>query len=191
MHQLVSVATSINVNPSSPNSFSPVPGLTTATNTAMAHFVATTALIPLSNTQHVINLKLTNNNYLFWHMQMKPYLIGQGVFLFVDGSTPYPSLHDLSNTVFVASATFNYGPSQTFLTWKQQDQLCCPLFQMMFFISRLIVRLLLMFGAHLNMLSPPHPNLESCNCMALFRIFNKMMILSPSTCNALKVCLMN
>ena len=25
-------------------------------------------LLPLSNTQQVINLKLNNNNYLFWHM---------------------------------------------------------------------------------------------------------------------------
>jgi hypothetical protein len=25
-------------------------------------------------------LKLTNTNYLYWRMQMKPYLLGQGVF---------------------------------------------------------------------------------------------------------------
>jgi hypothetical protein len=32
-------------------------------------------------------------------MQMKPYLIGQGVFSFVDGSTMYPSPHsDVSTT---------------------------------------------------------------------------------------------
>ena len=69
--------------------------------------------------------------------------------------------------------------------------LCCPLFQLKFFISWLIVRLLPMFGAPLNLLSPPHPTLGSCNCIALFRIFDKVMILSLSTCNAQKVCLMN
>ena len=77
-------------------------------------------IIPLSNTQHVINLKLTNTNYLFWRMQMKPYLIGQGVFSFVDGSTMCPSPH---SDVSVTSPAFSCGFSPTFLTWKQQDQL--------------------------------------------------------------------
>jgi len=60
-----SAAAGINVNSSPLNSFSPVPGLTTATNTAMAPFTTTVALIPLSNTQQVINLKLTNTNNFF------------------------------------------------------------------------------------------------------------------------------
>jgi len=89
MDQLVSVVAGINVSSPSPNSFSLVPGLTTATNTTMTPSAIIT-LIPLSNTQQVINLKLNNNNYLFWHMQMKSYLIGQGVFSFVDSSTPCP-----------------------------------------------------------------------------------------------------
>jgi len=118
-----SVVVGINVSPSSPTSFSLVPGLTIATNTTMTPSAVTTTLIPLSNTQQVINLKLANNNYLFWCMQMWSYLICQGVFLFVDGSTPCPSPHDLSSTVSAASATFNSSPSQAFLTWKQQDQL--------------------------------------------------------------------
>ena len=63
-------------------------------------------IIPLSNTQHVINLKLTNTNYLFWRMQMKPYLIGQGVFSFVDGSTMCPSPH---SDVSVTSPAFSCG----------------------------------------------------------------------------------
>lgn len=40
------------------------------------------AVVPLSNTHQVISLKLTNNNYLYWRMQMKPYLLGQGVYAF-------------------------------------------------------------------------------------------------------------
>jgi hypothetical protein len=47
-----------------------------ASMTAATAFSAKTVTIPLSNTQQVIYLKLTNTNYLFWHMQMKPYLIG-------------------------------------------------------------------------------------------------------------------
>jgi len=71
----VSVAADINVSPSSPNSFSHVPGLTTTTNTTMAPSVATVALLLFFNTQQVINLKLINNNNLFWHMPMKLYLV--------------------------------------------------------------------------------------------------------------------
>jgi hypothetical protein len=123
MDHTVSTTAGINVSPSSPNSSCPVPGLTTTTNTAMAPSAATTVPIPLSNTQQVINLKLTNNNYLFWRMQMKPYLIDQGVFSFVEGSTPCPSSHDFSSTASAVSANFNSGPCQAFMAWKQQDQL--------------------------------------------------------------------
>jgi len=40
------------------------------------------AVVPLSNTHQVISLKVTNNNYLYWRMQMKPYLLGKGVYAF-------------------------------------------------------------------------------------------------------------
>ncbi|KAJ6733370.1 hypothetical protein OIU74_005177 [Salix koriyanagi] len=93
----------VNASHSSPNSAA------TASNAAMLTSATTAVIVPLSNTQQVINLKLTNNNYLYWRMQMKPYLIGQGVFSFVDGSNPCPSSH--------AAAT------ATVLAWKQQDQL--------------------------------------------------------------------
>jgi len=49
---------------------------------------------------------------------MKAYLIGLGVFLFVDGLTPCSSLHDLASNLSAASANFSYGHSQEFLTWK-------------------------------------------------------------------------
>ena len=117
----------INISPFYPSSFSSIPGMTTTINLAINPFVAITTIIPLSNTQHVINLKLTNTNYLFWRMQMKLYLIGQGVFSFIDWLTTYPSPHDLSSNASAAFANFNYGPSQTFLTWKQQDQLLSAL----------------------------------------------------------------
>ena len=43
--------------------------------------------------------------------------------MFVDGSIPCPSSHDLSSTTSVVSTTFNSEPYQAFLAWKQQDQL--------------------------------------------------------------------
>jgi hypothetical protein len=51
-------------------------------------------------------------------MQMKPYLLGQGVFHFVDGSMPCPPSHIFYNSVGSSSII-----SPSFLRWKQQDQL--------------------------------------------------------------------
>jgi hypothetical protein len=48
---------------------------------------------------------------------MKPYLLGQGVFGFVDGSNSCPSPHIL------AADGVSLQVSQLFLRWKQQDQL--------------------------------------------------------------------
>jgi len=50
-------------------------------------------------------------------MQMKPYLLGQGVFGFVDGSNSCLSPHIL------ATDGVSLQVSQHFLRWKQQDQL--------------------------------------------------------------------
>ncbi|KAJ6969913.1 hypothetical protein NC653_034466 [Populus alba x Populus x berolinensis] len=77
-----------------------------------------TTMVPLSNTHHVVSLKLMNTNYLYWRMQMKPYLLGQGVFHFVDGSLPCPPSHMID-----ASAGSSSAISPSFLRWKQQDQL--------------------------------------------------------------------
>jgi hypothetical protein len=78
----------------------------------------TPAIIALSNTHQVVLLKLTNTNYLYWRMQMKPYLLGQGVFHFVDGSMSCPPSH-VSNSSAGPSFTIN----TFFLYWKQQYQL--------------------------------------------------------------------
>jgi len=78
----------------------------------------TPAIVALSNTHQVVSLKLTNTNYLYWRMQMKPYLLGQGVFHFVDGSMSCPPSHVFDNFV---GPSFTISPS--FLHWKQQDQL--------------------------------------------------------------------
>jgi hypothetical protein len=45
------------------------------------------------------------------------------VFSFVNGSHSCPSPLDLSSHSTAASTNINFGPSQAFLTWKQQDQL--------------------------------------------------------------------
>jgi hypothetical protein len=78
----------------------------------------TLAIVPLANTHQVVLLKLTNTNYLYWRMQMKPYLLGQGVFHFVDGSVLCPPSH-----IFYSSVGSSAIISPSFLRWKQHDQL--------------------------------------------------------------------
>jgi len=50
-------------------------------------------------------------------MQMLPYLLGQGVFGFVDGSNTCPSTHVLAHD----GISLQVNP--LFQTWKQQDHL--------------------------------------------------------------------
>jgi len=49
---------------------------------------------------------------------MKPYLLGQGVFHFVDGSVPCPPFYIFGNSTGSSSII-----SPSFLCWKQHDQL--------------------------------------------------------------------
>jgi hypothetical protein len=84
---------------------------------AKATTASAMAIVSLSHTHQVIFLKLTNTNYLYWRMQMKPYLLGQEVFSFVDGSNSCPSPH------IPAADGVSLQVSQHFLRWKQQNQL--------------------------------------------------------------------
>jgi len=70
----------------------------------------TTAIVPLTNTHQVVSLKLTNTNYLYWRMQMKPYLFGQSVFHFVDGLVSCPPSY-----IFYSSAASSSTISPFFL----------------------------------------------------------------------------
>jgi hypothetical protein len=51
-------------------------------------------------------------------MQMKPHLLGQGIFHFIDGSVPCPPSHVSDGSVGSSSTM-----SPSFLCWKQHDQL--------------------------------------------------------------------
>jgi hypothetical protein len=72
--------------PSSAPIVSVLPGLPFAASIVPNTHLHGAAVVPLSNTHQVISLKLTTNNYLYWKRQIKPYLLGQGVYAFVDGS---------------------------------------------------------------------------------------------------------
>ena len=77
----------------------------------------TPSIVVLSNTHQVVSLKLTTTNYLYWRILIKPYLLGQDVFHFVDGSIPCPPYH-VSDCSDGSSLAIN--PS--FLRWKQHNQ---------------------------------------------------------------------
>ncbi|KAL3571040.1 hypothetical protein D5086_028289 [Populus alba] len=103
--------------PSSAPIVSVLPGLPSAASIIPnTHFHGAT-VVPLSNTHQVMSLKLTTNNYLYWRMQIKPYLLIQGVYAFLNGSYPCPALY--------VTATNTVAPdiNPFFLLWKQQDQL--------------------------------------------------------------------
>jgi hypothetical protein len=44
----------------------------------------------LSPIQHLITIKLNRDNYLLWKAQIIPYLKGQHLFGFIDGTQPTP-----------------------------------------------------------------------------------------------------
>jgi hypothetical protein len=72
------------------------------------------SIISVSHTHQVISLKLTNTNYLYWCLQMLSYLLGQGVFGFVDGSNTSSSTHVLAHD----GISLQVNP--LFQIWKQQ-----------------------------------------------------------------------
>lgn len=77
--------------------------------------------LPNPSLSHAIYIKLTPENYLLWKTQLIPYLHGQCLFQFVDGSLPPPKLDLPDGTI-----------NSAYDTWIQQDQ---------FFISALILSL--------------------------------------------------
>ena len=67
---------------------------------------------------HLITIKLTRDNYLLWRAQILPYLKGQHLFGYIDGSISPPPQ-------FLSPTTDNPQPetNPSFLTWQSQDQL--------------------------------------------------------------------
>jgi len=48
------------------------------------------ASIPIQNVHHHISEKLTQENYILWQFLMVPFLEGQNLFGYVDGTLPQP-----------------------------------------------------------------------------------------------------
>ncbi|KAK0579109.1 hypothetical protein LWI29_021252 [Acer saccharum] len=75
---------------------------------------ATTFSVP--NITHIVSVKLTDTNYLLWQTQIKPFLIGQNYWHFIDGSFPQPSQ-------FLPQIEGKPAePNPDYTTWFQTDQ---------------------------------------------------------------------
>ncbi|XP_019193791.1 PREDICTED: uncharacterized protein LOC109187873 [Ipomoea nil] len=69
----------------------------------------------LHQAHHYISLKLTATNYLFWRAQLVPFLRGQNLYGYVDGTLPCPP-----ETLAGTSTTPAINPLHAI--WVQQDQ---------------------------------------------------------------------
>jgi len=155
------------------------------------HIMRTTpSIVVLSNTHQVVSLKLTTTNYLYWWMQMKSYLIGQGVFHFIDGLVSCPPSH-VSNCSDGSSSAIN--PS--FLHWKQHDQLI--LNALLSSLSMDVLHLVVDCQTSSCVWRTLEKTLASpliltlCNFMGLFKIFGKEMFQLLHTCSTPSYYLMN
>uniref|UniRef100_A0A2N9FQA8 Retrotransposon Copia-like N-terminal domain-containing protein n=1 Tax=Fagus sylvatica TaxID=28930 RepID=A0A2N9FQA8_FAGSY len=73
----------------------------------------------LTPIQHLIIIKLNRDNYLLWKAQIVPYLKGQHLFSFIDGSLPAPPSFLPPTSTEITQATLN----PAFATWQSQDQM--------------------------------------------------------------------
>ncbi|KAF5459493.1 hypothetical protein F2P56_023434, partial [Juglans regia] len=73
--------------------------------------------------QSLVTIKLSSENYLLWRTQITPYLRGQRLFGYVDGSHHQPTQY-ISNP---AAATSTTAPplllNPEFTNWFDQDQI--------------------------------------------------------------------
>ncbi len=64
-----------------------LPIMSSSTDSAISSTYTPTSLTPV---HHLITIKLTRDNYLLWRAQIVPYLRGQHLYGFLDGSTVAP-----------------------------------------------------------------------------------------------------
>ena len=88
--------------------------MASASSTTASTITSPSVPTSLTAVHHLITIKLTRDNYLLWKAQIVPYLRGQYLFGFIDGSRPAPS---------PVSASDSDEPNPDFQAWHLQDQL--------------------------------------------------------------------
>ncbi|KAJ0962599.1 hypothetical protein J5N97_027721 [Dioscorea zingiberensis] len=76
-------------------------------------------LLPTPSFNHLINVKLTRENYLLWKVQFMPYLRSQQLLGYVDGSTACPA----KTVTQTMESGATQVPNPDYKVWLQQDQL--------------------------------------------------------------------
>uniref|UniRef100_A0A2N9HTS2 Reverse transcriptase Ty1/copia-type domain-containing protein n=1 Tax=Fagus sylvatica TaxID=28930 RepID=A0A2N9HTS2_FAGSY len=90
--------------------------MSSSTDSAISSTYTPTSLTPV---HHLITIKLTRDNYLLWRAQIVPYLRGQHLYGFLDGSTVAP----LPTISLVTDGLTTTAPNPVFTSWHLQDQL--------------------------------------------------------------------
>jgi hypothetical protein len=76
--------------------------------------------ISIPNISHLVSVKLSDTNYLVWESQVKPFLLGQNLWRFIDGSHPCPSPILLPSDKSESSTSSSTNPN--YVSWFQTDQ---------------------------------------------------------------------
>ena len=61
-----------------------------SSSTSVVNTATSSSPTSLTTIHHLITIKLTRDNYLLWKAQIVPYLKGQHLFGYLDGSNPTP-----------------------------------------------------------------------------------------------------
>ena len=86
--------------------------LSTTVNSSSSTTNSSTTTPNPANTSHFLSVKLTPDNYLIWRAQIQPYLYGQRLFGYIDGTIPEPPRRGPDGS-----------PNPTYIKWFEQDQL--------------------------------------------------------------------
>ncbi|XP_019173915.1 PREDICTED: uncharacterized protein LOC109169487 [Ipomoea nil] len=97
-----------------PSPTTDVPADTTAQTATLAEHWSPNML---QQAHHYVSIKLTSTNYLFWRAQLVPFLRGQNLYGFVDGTNACPS-----EFISTSSSTAAPTPNPLHAIWVQQDQ---------------------------------------------------------------------
>ncbi|XP_019190008.1 PREDICTED: uncharacterized protein LOC109184462 [Ipomoea nil] len=79
---------------------------------------------PLAGAHHYVTMKLTSRNFLFWRMQLVPFLRGQELLGYVDGSFPCPAatIAAASSGDSTSATPASVVPNPAHHAWVKQDQ---------------------------------------------------------------------
>ena len=95
------------------------PMASSSSSTSVVNTTTSSSPTSLTTIHHLITIKLTGDNYLLWKAQIVPYLKGQHLFGYLDGSTPAPS----QSLTVETDGDIQVIQNPNFSHWYFQDQM--------------------------------------------------------------------